>query len=218
MRRMLSVTLIRHGQSVSNTVKRFGSQNDVPLSPTGRLQAQLTGDALASQRVTRIIASDLSRAADTAKAVANRTRVKVELFPELRERDVGVLTGLTFQEAQSRHPEHFDALYSGDPTRKIGGAESYADVAQRADALLERILPETKGHLVIVSHMVVLQHLLRKACRVDESCLRGAVTFSIENAALHRLRYYQDDRRWHIFGTNETDHLRSVQAGDQLSQ
>jgi broad specificity phosphatase PhoE len=218
MKNDLFVTLIRHGQSVSNTQKKFGGHNDVPLSRIGHVQARLAGEALAARRVTRIISSDLSRAADTAEAIGKRVGIAVEQFVELRERDVGTLTGLTFEQAQTQHPRDFADLRSGDPTRKIGGAESYADVAARVDLLLERIYDESRGHLVLVSHMVVLQHLLRKACGVDETSLRGCVTFAVENAAFHRMRYEVERAHWHIFSLNQTGHLRGMHAGDRLVQ
>ncbi len=213
----LLVTLVRHGQSVSNRAKQFGGQNDVLLSRIGRMQARLAGEALASMRVTRVISSDLSRAADTARAIAQRTRVKLELFPELRERDVGVLTGKTFDEARDHHPEHFQALMSGDPHAKIGGAESYADVAERVDRLMDKVLYESRGHVVVVGHMVVLRHLLRVACGVHDRNLRDSVTFAIENTALHRMAFHRDTGHWHIFSINETAHLKSLQAGDKLT-
>ena len=215
----LHVTLIRHGQSVSNTEKRFGSQNDIPLSDIGRLQARLAGEGLAHLAVTRILSSDLSRALDTATAIGAREGIPVETSVNLRERDVGKLTGLTFEEAQHQFPDAYADLMSGDPLRKIGGAESYADVAERVDQFLAPILEQTEGHLVIVSHMVVLMHLLRRAFGVNEHTLRGTVTFTIENAAFHRFSFDRHPRNhWHVFAINETSHLRSLQAGDQLGQ
>ncbi len=214
---MLDVTLIRHGQSVSNTQKRFGSQADIPLSPVGRLQAALTGDALAPLGVTRILSSDLVRAADTARAIGERTGAPVEVRPELRERDVGVLTGLTFEEARRQHPRVFADLHSGDPRRVIGGGESYFDVARRVDRLLRPIFAQERGHVVVVGHMMVLQHLLRMAVGADESNLKRVVSFGIKNAALHRLRYDHGRRHWHVLGLNEAWHLRSVEADDSLT-
>lgn len=218
-RQPLKITLIRHGQSVSNTAKRFGGHSDIPLSPIGKLQAELTAEALAHEGVTRVLASDLSRARDTAAAIAARTGVTLEIYRELRERDVGTLTGLTFEEAQATQAAAYSDLFSGDPNRKIGGAESYADVVRRVDGFLHKIYRETEGHLVVVSHMMVLTHLLRKACGVDERSLRGALTFSIENAALHRLSLGRGARpHWHVFAINQTDHLKSLQADDSLGQ
>ena len=208
---MLTVTLIRHGQSVSNTAKRFGSQSDVPLSPLGQLQAQLAGETLAHSGVTRIVSSDLSRAADTARAVALSVGLSVETYPALRERNVGVLTGLTFEEAMSRYPQDYGDLMSGDPYRKIGGGESFHEMMLRVDALMANLLQDTRGHLVLVSHMAVLQHLLRRACGVQEANLRNAVSFSIANAALHRLRFDRVTARWHILALNDTAHLRNLQ-------
>lgn len=219
MKRPLKVTLIRHGQSVSNTAKRFGGHSDIPLSPIGRLQAELTAEALAHEGVTRVVTSDLSRARDTGAPIAARVGVALESVPELRERDVGALTGLTFEEAQAQQPQAYADLFSGDPNRRIGGGESYADVARRVDLYLNRLFHDTDGHLVVVSHMMVLTHLLRRACGVNERSLRGALTFAIENAALHRLSLGRGARaHWHIFALNETAHLKSLQADDSLGQ
>lgn len=218
-RKHLLVTFIRHGQSVSNTAKRFGSQTDVQLSDMGRMQAKLTGEALAHAEVTRIFSSDLSRASDTAAAISAATGVKVEITKALRERDVGKLAGLTFEEGQSRYPDAYADLMSGDPKRRIGGGESYAIVADRVDSFLNPILKETEGHLVVVSHMVVLLHLLRRACGVDESTLRGTVTFAIENTSLHKLSYDRPPRdHWHVLGLNDAGHLRELKSAGASHQ
>lgn len=214
----LLVTLVRHGQSVSNTAKRFGGHQDIPLSDIGKLQAKLAGEALAHAGVTRIVTSDLSRASDTGRAIGDRCGVKIEITPALRERNVGTLTGLTFDEAQAKYPDMYADLLSGDPKRKIGGAESYSDVASRVDAFLNPLLAHAEGHLVVVSHMMVITHLLRKACGIDERTLRGALTFAVENAALHRMSYGRPRGHWHIFTVNETAHLKSLQADDALGQ
>ena len=77
---------VRHGESEANAAQRFAGQTDSPLTDLGRRQAQAVADALAAVRFDRVVSSDLSRARDTALAIARRQGLSVESFRELRDR------------------------------------------------------------------------------------------------------------------------------------
>src|SRR5512132_4297052 len=94
-----NVLLIRHGQSRGNAERRFGGHTATPLSARGRRQAEATARALKPEALTAIYSSDLARAMETAKAVANLTRLPVNGTSAFRERSVGVMEGLTFEDA-----------------------------------------------------------------------------------------------------------------------
>ena len=70
MRRLL---LARHGQSVSNAVRRFQGAQDVALSPLGVRQAEALGLAIGRRRVAHVYASPLERARRTLE-LAERGR------------------------------------------------------------------------------------------------------------------------------------------------
>jgi broad specificity phosphatase PhoE len=72
---MRRLVLARHGQSVSNAVRRFQGVQDVPLSELGQRQAEALGAALARRRIAAIYASPLQRAHRTAEIVAAATGV-----------------------------------------------------------------------------------------------------------------------------------------------
>ena len=67
MRRML---LARHGQSVSNAVRRFQGAQDVALSPLGVRQAVALRRALSRRSIAHVYASPLERARRTAEIAA----------------------------------------------------------------------------------------------------------------------------------------------------
>jgi probable phosphoglycerate mutase len=127
----ISITFVRHGQSLSNLAQRWQGQGDSPLSELGRRQAELLGGRLRGRSFTRVISSDLSRAVDTARA----TGLAFEIDAAFREFDVGCWEGLTREEAMERYPEEFERLKRGEDI-PLGGAESYTAFAARIDAAL----------------------------------------------------------------------------------
>src|SRR2546423_7111092 len=99
---MVTLLLIRHGETDWNAEHRWQGHADVPLNERGREQAKALAEELAPEGVDAIYASDLSRARDTAEIVGERLGVPVVLDPDLREIDVGSREGLTGDEVGDR--------------------------------------------------------------------------------------------------------------------
>src|SRR5918912_1957565 len=93
------ILLVRHGQSQGNAERRFGGHSPTPLSELGFRQAEATARALAVENVTAIYSSDLLRAVQTAEPLARAAGLRVEETDAFRERSVGLMEGLTFEEA-----------------------------------------------------------------------------------------------------------------------
>ena len=83
------VVAVRHGETAWNVQTRIQGQLDIGLNAHGRVQAERLGRALADEDLDAIYASDLQRAADTARAVAERVGVAVHTDTALRERGFG---------------------------------------------------------------------------------------------------------------------------------
>ncbi|HAF14946.1 MAG TPA: histidine phosphatase family protein [Blastocatellia bacterium] len=153
---MLSTThvlLIRHGQSQGNAEGRFGGHTDTPLSPRGRKQAAATARALASEKFDAIYSSDLPRAIETASPLAKLTGVALETTEALRERSVGVMEGLTFEEAAEQHPEQYQALLKRDFEHVLSGGESYRQMLDRASRKLDEVIEQHQGgRIAIFTH------------------------------------------------------------------
>ena len=161
----LEVCLVRHGQSVSNAAGVWQGQGDSPLSDMGRTQVEGLGRALSEERYDLVLSSDLSRAADTAKA----SGVEVEHDPAWREIHVGEWEGLTMEQVVERFPEQIEAL-KARRTFAIGGGESWPEVFERADASLaglRRRLPEG-GRAIVFTHGGIIAALLSGLLGVRE--------------------------------------------------
>jgi len=151
------VCLVRHGQSVSNAEGVWQGQGDSPLSDLGRTQVGALGAALLGRRYDMVLSSDLSRAAETAKAAG----VEVEHDRAWREIDVGDWEGLTMEQVVERFPEQIAALKDRQ-TFAIGGGESWPEVFQRADASLLALrerMPDG-GRAIVFTHGGIIAALL----------------------------------------------------------
>jgi probable phosphoglycerate mutase len=146
------VVLIRHGQSRGNAEGRFGGHTDTPLSSRGRRQAQATARSLATEKFEAIYSSDL-------------TGVSLEPTDAFRERSVGVMEGLTFEEAAERHPEEYRALLRRDFEHILLGGESYRQMLDRASLKLDEAIEKHKGgRIAIFTHTgticILILHLM----------------------------------------------------------
>src|ERR1051325_5375271 len=147
------VLLIRHGQSQGNAERRFGGHTPPPLSALGRAQADATARALASENITAIYSSDLLRAVQTAEPLARETGLPINQTSAFRERSVGHMEGLTFEEAAAAHPEEYAALLRRDFERVLAGGESYRQLLDRAAARLDRAIEANAGgRIAVFSH------------------------------------------------------------------
>src|SRR4028119_462374 len=102
--------LIRHGQSAGNAAGRFGGHSPTPLSELGFEQAKHTAQALTKEKIQAVYSSDLLRAVQTAEPLAKSLNLPIIKTSAFRERHVGVLEGLTFDESKAAFPKDYYAL------------------------------------------------------------------------------------------------------------
>lgn len=105
-------------------------------------------DRLDGIPIAAIYASDLQRAHDTARAVAERLGLELTALPELREVDVGSWSGLGRDDVEERFPEGAARWHAGETGWEDG--ESYDAMAARVVAAVERIAAAHAGETVLV--------------------------------------------------------------------
>ena len=79
---MHCIYFVRHGETVWNVENKICGMTDSPLTENGRAQARQTGALVRASglHIDEILYSPLSRAADTAKAIAAATGIPVHIF------------------------------------------------------------------------------------------------------------------------------------------
>jgi probable phosphoglycerate mutase len=125
------VVLLRHGRTEWNATGRFQGQMDSPLDQIGRAQAEAAAIAVAPMQADILVSSDLSRARDTAAAVAAESGLEVQIDPRLREINLGEWEGLTRAEARAQFPDEYARWQAGEDARR-GSGETYAEAGARA--------------------------------------------------------------------------------------
>jgi broad specificity phosphatase PhoE len=204
------IIIIRHGQSQGNAEGRFGGHTDTPLSPRGRRQAETTAKALALEKFDAIYSSDLPRAIETATPLARLTGVPLETTEALRERSVGVMESLTFEEAAELHPEQYQALLRHDFEHVLLGGESYRQTLDRASRKLDEAIERDKGgRLVLFAHTgticILILHLLGA---LDAPELKP-VWIATANCGIARFEV-RDDGFVRVLAINDTRHLVGI--------
>lgn len=145
------IVLARHGETEWNRLGRFQGQTDVALNDTGRAQARALGERLRGRGVGAVVASDLSRAKQTAEIAAEALGVTLlYVDAELRERGYGVFEGLTREECEARHPDEW-ATYLRTQIFEPSGAEPRPLVRERMVRALERVVDRAgRAHEVVL--------------------------------------------------------------------
>ncbi len=163
---MTAVFLVRHGSTEWNAQRRAQGQADIPLTDKGRLQALEAAERLASFELSAVYSSDLQRAFDTAKAIADVAGVEVRTDPAFREIDQGEWTGLSVDEIARRWPQLWGPArhYSARP-----GGESPEQVRRRSLEGLERaIRAHPEGAIAVVSHGGTIRWMCAEAMGYDD--------------------------------------------------
>jgi broad specificity phosphatase PhoE len=164
------VVLWRHGRTDWNVAGRVQGQTDIHLDEVGREQARSAAARLAALSPERIVSSDLVRAHDTARQLAEATGLEVELDPRLREMNFGDREGMTWREAWAAFPDGMRAWVDGDQTQ-IPGSETYRGAGERLAAALTDHLSRLSpgGTLVVVAHGAVLRTGVCAFLQISES-------------------------------------------------
>ena len=152
---MTHLVLVRHGETEWNRIGRVQGRTDIPLNATGRAQARAAGERLRGGAFDAVVASPLSRAADTARIIAAELDLgEVELVDALVERDYGRAEGMTDADVQ--------AVFGG----RLEARESRESTVERVKPALLAIAARRPGQRVlVVSHGGVIGSLIRDVTR-----------------------------------------------------
>ena len=200
---MTDVLLVRHGETLWNQQGRMQGQHDSPLTPLGLQQARQLARRLKQVRFAALYSSDLGRAHQTARCVADETGHAIIAHADLRERSFGIFEGLTNSEIEARYPDHYQPFARRDPDYVMPCGESASQFRKRCVACLEKLARDhADDTIVVVTHGLVLDALYRTACRMALDVPRG---FPLLNCSLNTFRYGSEG--WLALSVCDVSHL-----------
>lgn len=188
--------LIRHGETEWNHCGRIQGHCDLKLTPAGEQQADCLAARFVGKNLAAVYASDLQRAAETARRLARAVGLTVCTLPALRERSFGDLEGRTVEEIRAR----FHDFQSSEAKY---GMEPFASLQKRAvdclTAIAQRHLSES---VAVVSHGGLLNAFLHS---ITNGTLGTGVT-RLDNTGVTSVTYRAG--QWKVIDVNDTRHLQ----------
>ena len=198
------ILAVRHGETAWNRDTRIQGHTDIALNDHGRWQAAQLAQALQAEPIAACYASDLSRARETAQAVAERHSLPVQVHMGLRERGFGSFEGKTWAELEAGWPVEIESWRKRVPHFAPPGGESLLQLQTRVMATVDELAARHPGEQVLmVAHGGVLDMLYRLATRLD---LQAPRSWELTNTAINRLLWSPEGLG--LVGWADTTHLQ----------
>jgi broad specificity phosphatase PhoE len=229
---LTEIWLVRHGESVGNEAatraEREGLDRvpldirdaDVPLSSTGREQAEALGRWLSvrSSSVDVFWVSPYARARQTLAIALDAAELLASPRTDerLRDRELGILDLLTTSGVARFHPEEAERrLHLGKFYHRPPGGESWADVALRLRSFLSDAAAaspaQQASNAMVVAHDAVVMVLLYLLLGMEEAeLLDFAASRTVLNASVTHLTRSEDG--WRLVDFAAVDHLTTEGA------
>jgi len=164
------VYLVRHGQTAWNKARIFRGRADVRLDEQGRLEAVAAAGALRNVTLAHVYCSPLSRARETAKAIARLHQAPLEPVPAFTDIDYGDWTEFWDVEARRRFKDTYEVWETRPHLVKFPNGESLDNVRTRAYPRLVALARKHKrSTIAVVTHRVVIKALLCAVKELDNS-------------------------------------------------
>jgi len=205
-----TLLLIRHAQPEGHQQGyplRLSGWHDVPLSAAGRVEAALLAQRLEDEDLGGpIYASPLSRAMETATAIAAVTGQIIARVAQLKEIHCGEIEGRLVEHVRRAYPAQWAAnLRQDDADFRWPGGESYREFHTRCLAGIARIAASHHGRrIAVVTHTGVVSQLIghiRGVSPAQWDCFRPGT------ASITALEWRDESSV--VLTFNDQEHLRS---------
>ena len=158
------VHFVRHGESASNAAPggmALPAQRGDRLTERGFEQARAVAERFEAAGATRVLASPLRRARETAEVIAAHLGLPIIEVEELRElRESEGFEELSLEDQRLRRWSEWMAEHGDDPDYSYRGGESFNEITRRVRSLQERLVADAVETTIAVSHGIFMRFFL----------------------------------------------------------
>lgn len=174
---------LRHGQAKNNVDRILaGRTKGFPLTDLGIQQAEKISDFLRPFNISKIYCSPIERAEQTASIVANKIGLKWDTDERLTELEMGIFTGMHYDEMLKNHGNVFLKFYQGHPIVEKNGIETFDNVKKRILDMVDHCSRKHKEEVVLlVTHMDPIKSMISTVLQTKPESLYEMI---IRNASL----------------------------------
>ncbi len=183
---------MRHAQA-KNNVERIlaGRTSGYPLTELGIKQAEKISDYLEPLNISHIYSSPIERAEQTANIVSKKLNLSYNIDKRLTEIDMGVFSGMFYEEMFAKHGNIFLKFYEGHPIVEKNGIETFSSVKKRVIDMVDNCSTKHKDeNILLVTHMDPIKSMLSTVLQLKPESLYELI---IRNASLTILKKEQSN-------------------------
>lgn len=184
------IHLIRHGEVAGAGAPRYNGHADVPLSKRGVEQYHALKHRFDTSRISACYSSDLVRCTTGAEILGTHLGVEPRVEPSLRELNIGIWEGLTWDEIQARWPKEWAERLADIVNYRTPEGENLLDLQARVLPVINTIVDRHRGEdVLVVAHGGANRVILLNAIGAPLSAL-----FNIEQnyCCYNIIDYYMD--------------------------
>ena len=214
---MTLVYIIRHGETEWNLKGIHQGHKNSDLTQKGKEQADRLGQRFKESNLAfnSIYSSDLGRSLDTAHRICEPIGQKEQIIKIecLRERALGVLEGLTYDEIKEKLPKDYLEHTSGNPNYKPEGGESWKDTHDRVERAFNEIVKNHENEQILcVTHGGIVSMMLRLCLNIPLTQKRK---FGIPNTGINIFEHRLDEG-WRLRTWGDISHFKSSEVLDEM--
>ena len=200
----MKLLVIRHGESEADLLDVHEGRADFALTERGHRQAEAMANYVADNyNISKIYASTLTRAKQTAQHLSDKTGISIIFDENLMEFNNGLLAGLPRAVVREKYPEVPDLPID----KAVYGQESQVEFRQRAENALSRIMNEAENDetIAIVSHGGMINQLYRSFFNMPIDCI---YFFNTADTGIHIWSLTDRERR--VIKANYDEHTKGI--------
>jgi probable phosphoglycerate mutase len=207
----MKVYFVRHGESVGNK-SGLHQKEDMPLSETGRLQAEKIAERLRKYKIDLIFTSPIQRTKETAGIISKSLDIPVEVMDELAEaKGPSEIVGMAISNPEALRVKNLIRENYAKGNWKYSDEENFDDLNVRIRSFLDHILKTHKDQdILCVSHATLIKFIVCKMVFGDELTPRIFHIFFhhfwASNTGL-TVCEYEEESGWWVRHFNDTSHL-----------